>query len=291
MTGGEVSIDPFVARAQLKIGMGSIFPHPMNGFGGGGKILFPGVADFESIREHHFHHTPEPGCILGNTENNPFHQEVCRMAKAAGLDFIVNCIFDAREQVVDMVAGHFETAHRQGIEKSKQNYAFHMQEPADVTLVSADPYVEGPQIMKPIIPASLMTTKPEGAVIVHARCPGGMPETMLRSFDSIFESRPEHTGRYAVNAFKAAHAMAEGAIDFNCAIFFALVCASRTRIIVVSDDLDRTSVKRLGFQYAPTLQSAIDQEQRRQPEATVNIFPLGGLLLPLMPSLTHFYEF
>ena len=291
LTGGEVAIDPFVAKAQIKIGVGSIFPHPMNGFGGGAKILFPGVADFKSISEHHFHYTPEPGCVLGHTETNPFRHEVCRMAEAAGLSFIVNCVFDARERVVDVVAGHFEKAHQTGIEKSKQNYAFHMKEAADVTIVSADPYVEGPQIMKPIIPASLMTTKPGGAVIVLARCPGGMPEAMLQSFDNIFKSRPEHTGRYAVNAFKNARLMAEGAIDFNCAIFFALVCASRTRITIVSEDLDKTAVNRLGFNHSTTLEAAILKEQEKQPEATANIFPLGGLLLPLMPSLTHFYEF
>jgi len=291
LTGGEVAIDPFVAKAQIKIGIGSIFPHPMNGFGGGAKILFPGVADFASISEHHFHYTPEPGCVLGHMETNPFHHEVCRMAEAAGLNFIVNCIFDARERVVDVVAGHFEKAHREGIEKSKKNYAFHMKKAADVTIVSADPYDEGPQIMKPIIPASLMTTRPGGAVIVLARCPNGMPEPMLRAFDTIFETHPEHTGHYAVNAFKSAKPMAEGAIDFNCAIFFALVCASSTRITIVSDDLDETSVSRLGFQYAPSLQAAIHQEQEKQPKATANIFPLGGLLLPLMPSLTRLYEF
>lgn len=291
LTGGVVAIDPVVAGAGLKIGIGSIFPHPMNGFGGGAKILFPGVADFASISEHHFHYTPEPGCVPGHTENNPFHKEVCRMAEAAGLDFIVNGIFDARERVVDVVAGHYEKAHLQGIEKSKRNYAFRLKGPADVTLVSADPYDEGPQLMKPIIPASLMTTKPGGTVIVLARCPGGMPEAMLRSFDAVFEKRPEHAGRFAVNAFKTSQLMAEGAIDFNCAIFFALVCASRARIMVVSDDLDAASVNRLGFEYAPSLQAAIDQEQEKQPEATVNIFPLGGLLLPITSSLPCLYEF
>ena len=291
LTGGEVAINPFVAAAQIKIGIGSIFPHPMNGFGGGAKILFPGVADFESISEHHFHYTPEPGCILGHTEENPFHHEVCRMAKAAGLNFIVNGIFDARERVVAVVAGHFEKAHLEGIKKSKENYAFYMKEPADVTLVSADPYQEGPQIIKPIIPASLMTTKPGGAVIVLARCPDGMPEPMLRAFDNIFAQRPEHGGRFAVNAFKSAKPMAEGAIDFNCAIFFALVCASRTRITVVSEDMDERSVNRLGFRYAPTLSAAIHAEMEHRPRASANIFPLGGLLLPLTRSLSNLYDF
>ncbi|MBN1277841.1 MAG: DUF2088 domain-containing protein, partial [Deltaproteobacteria bacterium] len=52
-TGRTVKINRRVHEAAFKIGIGSIFPHPMNGFGGGSKIIFPGVADFDSIVEHH----------------------------------------------------------------------------------------------------------------------------------------------------------------------------------------------------------------------------------------------
>jgi hypothetical protein len=55
--------------------------------------------------------------------------------------------------------------------------------------------------------------------------------------------------------------------------------------------VDQTTAGRLGFHHALTLDAAIKEEQEKQPEATANIFPLGGLLLPLMPSLTHLYEF
>ncbi len=290
-TGAQVSIDPFVARADLKIGVGAIFPHPMNGFGGGAKILFPGVSNYEAIKEHHFHFTPEPGCYLGNIQDNPFYHEVCRVAEKAGLNFIVNCLFNAREHVSEVVAGHFKEAHLHGIEISKESYSFVMKEPADVTLVSASPYEEGPQLIKPVIPASLIATKPAGSVIVFASCPHGMPEPMLQAFDAVFAAAPKHTGRFAVNAFKSSKVMAEGAIDFNCAIFFALVCASRNRITFVSEDLDEQTVKRLGFHYAPSLDRAIHDERERRPQATVNIFPLGGLLLPIAPSLHTLYEF
>jgi nickel-dependent lactate racemase len=109
-----------VARADLKIGMGSIFPHPMNGFGGGAKILFPGVADFASISEHHFHYTPEPGCVLGHTgKPTPFTRGLPH-GGGRGLDFIVNGIFDARERVVDVVAGHFEKHTGRGFKKANK---------------------------------------------------------------------------------------------------------------------------------------------------------------------------
>ena len=213
------------------------------------------------------------------------------MAEAGGLDFIINGIFDARERVVDVVAGHFKAAHMAGIQKSRRNYGLNLKKSADVTLVSAEPYDEGPQIIKPIIPASLMTTRPNGSVIVLSRCPAGMPEPMMQAFDRVFESDPPHTGRFAVEAFKSGRPMAEGAIDFNCAMFFALVCASRNRITIVSEDLNKNAVERLGFHYAPSLESAIFKEAERQPGATVNIFPLGGLLLPEVSSVDDFYAF
>jgi nickel-dependent lactate racemase len=155
-TGGEVKINPVVARADVKIGVGSIVPHPMNGFGGGAKIIMPGVANLQAVKEHHLHFTPQPGCYIGNLESNPFYHEVGRVAEMAQLTFIVNCVYNSHEVVVDVVVGHFQKAYLAGIERSKENYAFRLDEPADVTITSAYPYLEGPQLIKPVVPASLL---------------------------------------------------------------------------------------------------------------------------------------
>ncbi len=72
--------------------------------------------------------------------------------------------------------------------------------------------------------------------------------------------------------------------QFNCAIFYALVCAARNPITLVADNLDERSVTRLGFRYARSLEEAIERERRVRPQATVNVFPIGGLVLPLSTS-------
>ncbi|NIO68834.1 MAG: nickel-dependent lactate racemase [Anaerolineae bacterium] len=280
-TGGEVKINPIVAQADVKIGVGSIVPHPMNGFGGGAKIIMPGVANYEAVKEHHLHFTPQPGCYIGNLESNPFYQEVCRVAEMAQLTFIVNCVYNSREEVVDVVAGHFQKAHLAGIERSKENYAFRLDEPADVTITSAYPYVEAAQTIKPIVPASLLATKPGGSVIIVVTCRDEMPEPLLAALDAVYSRHPEHTGRLAVETFKSSQLFVEGAIDFNCAIFYALVCAARSSVTMVSRDLDERSITRLGFRYASSLEEAIERESRMRPQATVNIFPIGGTVLPL----------
>jgi len=289
-TGGQAKINPIVARADVRIGVGSIVPHPMNGFGGGAKIIMPGVSNLEAVKEHHLYFTPQPGCYIGNLETNPFYQETCRVAEMAQLTFIVNCVYNSRAEVVDVVAGHFQKAHLTGVERSKENYAFRLDEPADVTITSAYPYLEGSQLIKPVIPASLLATKPGGSVIIMTKSKGGMPEPLLTAFDTIYSQHPEHAGRFAVDAFRSSQLLVEGASDFNCAIFYILVCAARSSITMVSGDLDEGSITRLGFRYASSLEEAIEQESRVRPQATVHIFPIGGLVLPLTKEPPTFVQ-
>ena len=85
-TGQVVKINRLVWEADYRIGVGSIFPHPMNGFGGGAKILFPGVADFDSILVHHLKHAFRRGAELGRVEGNPFHEEVCAQGRSLHYD-------------------------------------------------------------------------------------------------------------------------------------------------------------------------------------------------------------
>jgi lactate racemase len=64
-SGTPVRINRRVYESSFRIGIGSIVPHAMNGFGGGGKILFPGVADFGSILDHHLKYSFREGAELG----------------------------------------------------------------------------------------------------------------------------------------------------------------------------------------------------------------------------------
>jgi len=280
-TGGQTKINPLVANADVKIAIGSILPHVMNGFGGGAKLIMPGVSNYEAIREHHLNFTPDPNCYIGNLKSNPFYLEVVRVAEAAGLDFIINCVYDSLEQIEHVVAGSLKEAHGKGVELSMKNYAFTLDQEADITITSAFPYNEGPQIIKPLVPAALLATKPGGSVIMTATCREDIPEGMLSAFDRVYRQNPPHAGLYARETFRRDRLFIEGAIDFNCAIYFALVCAARNRITVVSRDLKRQGIERMGFTYAESLEEALEDEAGRVPAATVNIFPVGGLALPL----------
>ncbi|MBU0990781.1 MAG: DUF2088 domain-containing protein, partial [Proteobacteria bacterium] len=216
-TGRAVKINRAVHEARFRIGIGSIFPHPMNGFGGGGKILFPGVADFDSILEHHFQFTFHEGTGLGKIEGNLFYEQVCAIATAARLDFIINSILDQKDHVNDLVCGDPVHAHLAGIEKSKRIISREFQRKADLTVITSFPYTEGPQIVKPLAPAS-MVTKEGGCIILCADLTGDLPDAFVESFDRFHAEYGDDLLGGVLDHFKKNRLiMKGGAIDFNMA--------------------------------------------------------------------------
>ena len=49
----EVAINAEVMKCELKIAIGMVVPHPSSGFGGGGKIILPGVSSIAAIQHNH----------------------------------------------------------------------------------------------------------------------------------------------------------------------------------------------------------------------------------------------
>ena len=100
-----VKINPEVARADLKIGISSVVPHPMAGYSGGPKIVMPGICDFDFIRDHHMKNVIHPRSVAGVLDGNPFQGGILQVAKAVGLDFSINCVYNRKGQVSRIVGG------------------------------------------------------------------------------------------------------------------------------------------------------------------------------------------
>jgi nickel-dependent lactate racemase len=282
-TGREVKINRKVYEATFRIGIGSIFPHPMNGFGGGGKILFPGVADFDAIQEHHFKYTFQKGTGLGKIKGNNFYEQVCTIARLANLNYVINNILDQNDQVYDVVSGDPVHAHLAGIELSKAIISQRFSRKADLTIITSFPYAEGPQIVKPLVPAS-MVTKEGGCIILAADCTGNLPDDFIDSFEA-FHSKYGHNLFGGVMEYFENNRliMDSGAIDFNMALGLTLALQHRFKIILVSKDISRASGEKMGFLYADDLEQSFDlSETICPPNPEVHIIPSGGVILPVI---------
>jgi lactate racemase len=103
--GTPLYFDPWVVDADFKMTIGGIYPHGAVGFGGGSKLILPGVAGFATI--FHFH-TFYAARGQGNIERSGpemDHREASEAAaRVLGLDLVVNMVINSRRQVAGLFA-------------------------------------------------------------------------------------------------------------------------------------------------------------------------------------------
>jgi nickel-dependent lactate racemase len=138
LRGTPVWVNQEVARADLKIGVGSIVPHPWAGYGGGGKIIMPGVSSWEAIGRNHTLALSTKARI-GNIIDNPFRRDIEDVARTVGLDMIVNAVPNDQGKMVRVIAGDLVEAHRKGAEISRKIFENHVEGVADVLVMAFGP--------------------------------------------------------------------------------------------------------------------------------------------------------
>jgi len=104
--GIPMHIDPWVAEADFKIGIGSLIPHDSAGFSGGGKCIVPGVSGFATLLCFHgLFQKRGRGVPTPSAAEEDFRHCIDAIIQKIGLDFIVNCVVHEKREVVNVVAG------------------------------------------------------------------------------------------------------------------------------------------------------------------------------------------
>ena len=134
--GTPVLINREVMGCDLKVVVSSIMPHFGFGFGGGSKMILPGVAAVDAITPNHaIRKGTDPGKVSGN-ERRLDSEEAARMA---GLDFVVHSLLNADSDVSDLVAGDMIRAHREGVKRARVHYATKVVPDADISIGNTYP--------------------------------------------------------------------------------------------------------------------------------------------------------
>ena len=278
-SGTTLKINRRVYEADFRIGIGSIFPHPLNGFGGGGKILFPGVANFEAILEHHLKYAFRD-VVLGSLDKNSFYQEVSSMADAGKLDFIINSVLDHNDNLYNVVAGHPITAHRAGAGICREIITKKFSQKSDVTIISAFPYTQATQLMKPLEPASILTKEP-GVVILSGKCTSRfLPEYLNACQDFRDKNKGDLRGALFDYFDNNRRIIRDGAPELNMSLAQVILAIDSYSVILFSKEVPREDAEKLGFIHADTIEDAIAISGQYVRNPSVNIVPSGGVIIP-----------
>jgi nickel-dependent lactate racemase len=136
--GTPIYVNATVAAAELTIGVGGLYPHPVAGFSGGSKIFMPGVCGVETVR--YVHDSFKGAGRGGGRLDNGFRQESEAIAAAAGLSFIVNVILTPDREIADVFAGEMIAAHRAGVEAARGRYRVPVIADADIVITNTYPF-------------------------------------------------------------------------------------------------------------------------------------------------------
>ena len=120
--GTPVWIHSEVARRDVIIAIGHAQANHW-GYGGGGKLIMPGVASDETIEANHCNFTMSPQTHYGALAG-PMRSDIDEIASMTGLDYTMNVLLDTRGRVLDIVGGPHPQAHREAIEKFNSIYAY-----------------------------------------------------------------------------------------------------------------------------------------------------------------------
>jgi len=137
--GTPINVNNFFVDADLRIGVGFISPHPLAGFGGGGKIVLPGLAGADTIQLSHGRARTEKAGGLGSIEGNEPREEIEEVARKAGLDAIVNTVGNSSGKTAGVFVGDSVDAHRAGVQLAQQVYATEVPQNLDIGVFNAFP--------------------------------------------------------------------------------------------------------------------------------------------------------
>ena len=108
-------------EADVKIAVSGVIPHPLAGYGGGAKIILPGVCGIETLEANH--RAGLEGGSSGYGYVTKARLDIENTAEKVGLDYSINVILTMRGGIAGIFAGHFIDAHRKAMELGKQVYA------------------------------------------------------------------------------------------------------------------------------------------------------------------------
>jgi nickel-dependent lactate racemase len=275
-----VKINPEVAQADLKVGISSILPHPMAGYGGGPKILMPGVCNFEYIRDHHTRHVIHPRSIAGVTNGNPFHEGCMKTARAIGLDFSINCVYNQEGQVIRIIGGSLETAFAEAVKLCSEKLGHKFEEKVDVTITSTYPHTHGQQLFKGLSAPDIVT-RDGGAILILAPVVGPISADFLNSMNEVRRKSNNHPAAYIKEALSKGIAfLPDKPMDFNMAMYNVFLRPA-IRTILVSPFISRDEAKIMDLDYASSIEEGLALLKNTHPNARVAIFPSGGLIVPI----------
>jgi nickel-dependent lactate racemase len=258
-----------VVEASLKIGIGTCNPHYFAGYGGGPKMVLPGISGRETVKKNHVL-LGEPNSTQGIREGNPVWEDMLEAARIVGLDMKIDTVLNSQTEVYKVFAGDVEAEQEEAVEALLGIYGVTVPKMADITITSGYPLeIDLIQSGKAILLADAVT-RPGGTIVLISACPDGAGPMMYETLSEKPKSE------------QVIEWIAEGKASTTGGPM-----ASRLRrllkaktLLVVTDGLTAQQLQDMDMEHAASVEEAIRRVSARYEGPDVIVLPVGSSTFP-----------
>jgi nickel-dependent lactate racemase len=149
----------------------------MAGFGGGSKIILPGVAAYETILALHSPREIRGQVVsgtvtgMGAINDNPRRRDIDEAADIAGLDMKIDAIVNSRGETAALYAGRPLPAYAAALKEARTHYL--TRQAADKDIIIANTFAKANEAVSGLLVAFPSVSQDGGDVVLIANAPGG----------------------------------------------------------------------------------------------------------------------
>ncbi len=265
--GLDIRLNGAALEADLLITIGAVRHHYFAGFGGGPKMVFPGIAGYEEIQANHSlvldvaQQPPrrEPNCEPGVLAGNPVADQIVRAAALRPPDLTLCLVPGVGGGISEAFAGNWESAWAAAIARVQEGFELDRQEfdlvvasgggaPCDSTLIQAHKGLD----------AACRFVRPGGEVLYVAEMGLGMGSADMAPF--LADPQPD----------TILSILADRWVQYGHTTLRIVEKTGRCRVHLVSD-LASDLAEGLGFMPARSADEVVDSWRDRFEGAIVGV--------------------
>ncbi|MCF8096486.1 MAG: hypothetical protein K9K65_01470, partial [Desulfarculaceae bacterium] len=215
-----------------------------------------------------------PGLRAGGLTGNPFQEQVARVGRSAGLDFMLNVVIDRDRRLLGVFAGAFPSAFEQGCALASRQTVVPVAEPFDLVITSGGGHPLDDtlyQSSKGLL-AAKGVTRPGGTVLWITKCTQGLGSeeycrmVRLCATPQGFRERHADPANFVIDQWGAQ-------AYFQCLDHLG-------RVLIYAPDLEAEAARSFGLEWVEDLPATVAElcatHQR------VAVMPEGPYLSPLL---------
>lgn len=274
---GVARIDREAARADKLVLVGAISFHYLAGFGGGGKLLAPGLADRATALAIHRRCLADPGpgrhpaARPGVLEGNPLQEAIAGILALAPPAFLVQVALTRGKRPAAFFAGAVGPAHAAAASFHRRAHERRVGDALDLVVASAGGNPSDLNLYQAhkALEAACRAVRPGGAVVLAAACPEGLGADALAEAVARWPTPDAHEAALRT--------------EFGVARHTALALRRKTaaaRCVLVSRGVEPDVARALGFTPAADLEEAARIVAGWDPGPRAALLPDGATTLP-----------